>query len=654
MKKSLILTTILFASLLVGCNTPNENPSNATEFMVSSFENEKELSYMRFPFKTHVDRGVFEFSKEHVTDGERSIKFTNTHGHAVEMAHYFSNLPHGKVDVSNIKSIDVDIYNDSYFDSVATLNLYSGSDMSILLSAQFELKKGVATHISFPVSKIALSYNADNVVCSTIRLSLDKTDYNKAIGYTFYIDNWNFQLGSEFTEEDLAYQPKIDNIVNLIDSLPYSDSVNLTHEDTLYTIAKEMSLLPDLYRRIIPNVSKYRDSVLTYYDRYNEEYPINFDLNPYIEFNKFVGAALLEVDTYTKAEVYYTEETWEGNEYAGSTKISFGGSQDSKFIYNSVVELADFDFVTFKVHNASENFVRIWFSYDNQVYLEIPSGKTVEATFPANALTSQSYWAILHNASMLDTALIPASGDLYFGYSFVKGRSEETLQEHLAYALSKLPESVASVTTEQDYFNMLSPLVTAKELFYEVQTSSSVSDEQFELMQELEFLAEKEGYHLAYNAYDSSMIKWSYGVEFNPSFTRDENFGFLSEAHITTNPVHAADPYKVEQGITFYSDVNFSTNSTGDYTIFVYNPTEYSFDCAVKSTNWNYWTSVLDATTLNPGWNRIDFRSYLFEISEDGKVCFLITGGTSSNPVDMSHENPWLFSSLFRLPRSHN
>ena len=675
MKKKSLLCTLLSIFSLVGCtpanssepSIPSETPSNSEPsyadygdtYIVNSFETNKELSFMKFPYREHANRGLFEFSNEHVTEGNRSIKYSNTHGTSIEMAHYFSDMPRGLVRIKDIKAFEIDIFNASDFDSTATLTIYSTKDMVNLLSASFPLKKGEDSHLSFPLSKIALEYNSDTIICASLRLSLDKTDYNKGIGYTFYIDNWSFAIGSEYTEEDLENKSKIDDIKARIDALPGAEFIALEDKDALYNIAKNISTLPDLYRRVIPNNNAFQDCLRSYYSLFSTENEIDYDLNSYIEFNEFFGSVLLKPDPNTKADVYYSEDVWdnnvdrEGNALLGSTKITFAGTRDNKFTYNSRIDLSEFDFATFKIHNASTNYIRIWFSYKNDVFLDVPSGETVDATFPTDVLIDQSYWAIMHHASKTQTNIISSSGSIYFGYSYVKGRSEETLQGDLAYALGLLP-TVDSVVSEQDFLSMLTPSVSAKQLFYEVSDASTVTDEQYQLMNELENHAKENNYHLAYNAYDSSMVKFSYGIDFEAGFDRDDKFGFVSTAMINVNPIHLTDPNKVEQGFTFSNTVDFTFDTKGDYTIYIYNPTEYTFTCTARSTNWDYWNTLTSFIDCEPGWNRLDFPSRMFEVSSDGKICILMNGGTASSPVDMSSETPWRFSSLFRLPGSDN
>lgn len=626
-------------------------------YIVNSFESNKELSFMKFPYREHSNRGLFEFSNEHVTEGNKSIKYSNTHGTSIEMAHYFSDMPRGLVRIQDIKSVEIDVFNASDFDSTATLVIYSTKDMVSLLSASFTLKKGEATRLSFPLSKIALEYNADTIICTSLRLSLDKTDYNKGIGYTFYIDNWHFAIGSEYTDEDLLYKSQIDSIKERIDALPTTENITLEHRDVLYNIAKEISILPDLYRKVIPNYNDFKDRLSYYYNLDFSNNAVDYDLNTYINFSEFFGSVCLEPDPNTKADVYYSEDVWEnnvdreGNTLLGSTKITFSGTRDNKFTYKSNISLNDFDFATFKIHNGSSNYIRIWFSYKNDAFLDVPSGETVDVTFPTDVLVDQSYWAIMHHASKTQTNIISSSGSIYFGYSYVKGRSQETLQADLAYALSKLP-TVESVVSEADFLHMLTPTLTAKQLFYEVDDASTVSDEQYELMTALEKHAKDNNYHLAYNAYDSSLVKFSYGIDFEAGFERDETFGFVSTAIINTNPIHIDDPNKVEQGFTFSNNVDFTVDTGGDYVMYIYNPTQYTFTCTARSTNWEYWNTLADVIQCNPGWNRLDIRYRLFEVSTDGKICILMNGGTASNPVDMSSENAWKFSSLFRLPGS--
>ena len=81
-KKSLLIAALLCAFTLNACTpTPSSQPSMEPSsssgpsyadygdtYIVNSFETHKELSFMKFPYRDHSNRGLFEFSEETLTD----------------------------------------------------------------------------------------------------------------------------------------------------------------------------------------------------------------------------------------------------------------------------------------------------------------------------------------------------------------------------------------------------------------------------------------------------------------------------------------------------------------------------------------------------------------------------------------------------------
>lgn len=633
--------------ILTGCKSKEKKQS---EVMINDFENNQQLALMKFPFPKHSDRGKFDLSNEHVTHGDKSLKYTNDYGSYIEVCHYFDHIADSNIDVSDIKSLDLDIYNDSPFDSSCVFIIYSGKEMMTLLNQEYELKKGEATHLSFPLSKLALEYNFESITCSSLRIFTPNTDYDKGIGYTFYLDNWHAKMGSEYTEEDTANKPKIDAIKDKIDAFPKPESVSLDNGDGLKEVANLLNDLPNIYRRAVPNLSAYKELVEAYYNLVSATEVIDYDKNPFINFDKFYGSAQLTPTEDTRAEVLYTEESWPGNAgYEGSTKIIFQGSTDSRFTYKSNANLNDFDFIHICIYNASRNYLRVWFSYNHETFLDVPSGETVSVSFSASLLTDQYYWAFHHMKSMNNSNLLGASGEVYLRQMYVTGRSQETMQKHMKHAFECLP-TPSELVSEDDYLMNLTAIVSARELYEEVMDKTTITSEQLANLEALEAKVATSGYGMAYNAYEGAMTLYSFGINFAAEIAvSDNDFGFVNTANLVNVPAHSDNPNMHEQAFTFAGDVAVKDEYLG-YSMFVYNPTSVSILLIVRNTNWEWekYSHLFTNVTLSPGWNKVEIKKELFYISDDRKVSIFITDEGSNRDIN----GEWKFSSLFGLPRS--
>lgn len=651
-KKFLMLSLIPFL-LLGGCKS-NEKKENEdrTEVMINDFESIQQLSLMKFPFPKHSDRGRMDLSDQHATHGQKSLKYSNEYGTSLEVCHYFDHISGGEIAVSDIRSLEVDIYNDSPFDASAVLTVYYEKNMNVLLSQTYELKKGTSTHLSFPLSKIALEYNAASINSTSLRLNMPETDYDRGVGYTFYLDNWHAKMGAVFTEDDNRYSPVIESVKKKIDALPPERQISKSDEAALKEISDLIAGLPDLYRPIVSNLEAFRAAVKTF-DRVNAAgQEIDYDYYPFLELDKFYGIAQLVPDNSTKGDAIYSEDIWSGNPNRGSTKISFGGSTYNRLSYYSHVNLLDFDTIEITVHNASQNFTKVWVSYAEGLAIDIDAGQTVTQSFPTKSLTSQSYWEVVQR-SWRYGADIPASGAIYFAPSYVTGRSEETLQRHLQHAIECLPDP-DTVIEEDDYLMALTAMDTASYLYGEVEDQSTVSPEALAKLRALEAKAADAGYGIRYNAYDKPMKRWeTYGSDLtSKAGVFDDAFGFVSSGNISVNPVHKDDPNLHEQAFSFVANVALEEGDLG-YVMYIYNPTPYSLNLEVRTTDWDWETygPLFTRMQLERGWNKVEMKAGLFlpdVPTSDHKVAFFVSDGSQNR--DMTGE--WKFSSLFSVPRS--
>ena len=648
MKKSLLLLPLLATLLIPGCQGEQKKTDDV---MINDFETVQELSLMKFPLPKHSDRGKFDLSDKHVTHGEKSLKYTNIYGAYVEMCHYFDHISGGDIDITNIKSLELDIYNDSDFDSSCIFLIYSGKEMLTLLDQEYELKKGEMTHLSFPLSKLALQYNYESITSTSLRIFTPKTDYDKGIGYTFYFDNWHAKMNSEYTEDDKSYQPKIDQIKNKIDTFSNPRDVSLSDEPALTEVANLLNELPALYRRAVPNISKYYNLIDSYYELASAFETIDYDRNAFMNFDKFYGSAQLKPFGNTRAEVLYSEEKWPGNEeYGGSTKIVFSGALDNTFTYQSNVDLNDFDFVHICVHNASENFLRVWFSYGHDTFIDVPSGATSVVSFATSQLSDQYYWAFHQLRSATDGTIIAASGSVYLRQFYVTGRSQETLQTHMKHAFDTLPEP-DNLINEDDYLKGLTSIDAARKLYETVTDKTTVAEADLAKLETLEAKVDENGYGISFNAYSGAMAEYSFGEKFSAEQgVFDDEFGFVTTALLTNVPPHKDNPKMHEQAFTFASSVVMESKYKG-YAFFIYNPTSYTLPLVVRNTTWEWpkYSHLFTNTSIAPGWNKIEVKSELLEIDSSAPNISIFTSDEGKN---LSLSGTWKFSSLFGLPRS--
>lgn len=649
MKTKLLFIPILIGLIVTSCNKQEENQTSKRDvYMINDFESIDQLTLMKFPFPTHNDRGRMELSTEHVTSGAKSLKYHNEFGTALEMCHYFDHIVDNGIDISDIKSINIDIFNASSFDTTCSLYIYADDSLTTILSQNYELKKGEMTNISFPLSKIVISSNAENVICSSLKINMPKTNYDKGINYTFYLDNWRVVMGSEYTAEDNLYRDKIEEIKSKISNLPQAISKN--DKNALLDIAIGYDSLPYLYRGAVSNMRDYRRLVDDYYKLIKGESEIDYDLNPFLDLDEFYGISQLKADDGVKVDVLYSMDKWEGKpDDEGSIKIEFAGGNDNRLVYDSGIDLSKFDFVHFKVHNASPNINRIWFSYANNISMDIEPNQTLEANFAAPLISTQSYWSVEQIESSSSGVKVTSSGCIYFSKMYVTGRSQATLLTQLKYALTLLPD-IDSLVNEFDYIKNATIVKTASQLYKKITDRSSLDEEDVNKMHALEDKYQEVGMDVCFNAYDAGMLRFSsYGQDFASSVgVEDETFGYVNTAHITVNPVHKDNPLRHEQSFTFGSDVYLS-NTYSEYVFYIYNPTEHdNISLSVRTSNWDHWATsgYYIATSINRGWNEIRVNKEIMYDAVDNKPAIMIDD--SGNDFDLRGD--WKFTSLVGIP----
>ena len=647
MKRNKLLVILpLIPLLITGCNNSSNKTNNKDEYIINDFESIEQLSLMKFPSPSHNNRGRMELSNEHVSRGNKSLKYYNEFGTSIEMCHYFDHIVDQGIDISNMKSINIDIYNDSDFDTTGSFYIYANDDLSTVLSYEFPLKKQEMNHIEFLLSKVAIEYNVEQIRATSLRLFTQNTDYDKNIFYTFYLDNWVAVMGSEYTETDKMYNSIINDIKTKIEDLP--NIISLNDEETLQEIADLIDSLPDLYRGAIPNLAAYKAAVSAFNDAKLSSQVIDYDMNSFLDLDKFYGISQLKPDNGEKAEIIYSHDKWDGNEYEGSTKVIFSGTTSVRLVYNGNVDLNAFDFVYFTVHNSSPNYIRIWLSYINSVFMDIAPNKTQVASFAASLIAGQSFWnvdSLYYNPNGNPGGLVPSSGAIYFSHSYVVGRSQETLMSQMEHAFATMTD-IDELNSEDDYLKGFTSIDAARKLYELIEDKSLITDEQIAKLEALETKYESDGYGMCYSTYDGSIQKFGYGQEFTSKIgVSDETFGFVSTANITEN-VPNSNRTVYEQGFNYANDVVVSNRYNG-YVCYIYSPLDHLVNAFIHSSNWDNWTTNYITVPLSSGWNKIEIPPLIVNDSVANKFAVVIADDI--NTGDLTGE--WKFSSLFAVPR---
>lgn len=646
MKNRNLLSLLLIPLLLVGCNK-KQTENKPTEMVVNDFESIEQLRLMKFPSPYHGNRGRMELSEEHVTRGNKSLKYYNEYGTFIEVCHYFDHIVDSGIDVSDIKSIEIDIYNDSDFDTSGALYICANDDLTSILSFDFELMKKEMNHISFPLSKVAIEFNAENIRTTSLKLFTPNTDYDQNVFYTFYLDNWVAKMGSEYTEVDKQYNAIIANIKSKIENLPSATSIKESDREALQEIGDLIDSLPDIYRGAVPNISSYRTAVNGYNNYLVENQTINYDRNSFMDLDKFYGIAQLKPDNGVKLEVLYTHDDWEGNSDDGSTKVIFQGSTTNRLVYNGNVELAKFDTLFLTIHNSSQNLVRIWLSYANHVYFDIAPNKTKTTAIPANLIAGQAFWSVdhLNYSTGKAGALVPSSGVIYFGKSYVIGRSQETLLAQMNHAFNTMPE-LSALTNEDAYLKGLTSIDTARKLYEQIEDKSQISVDKLSKLSALEEKYEQDGYGMSCSVYDAAIHRFEFGEEFvgDPGII-DNDYGFVSVAHITENLPNGTNT-AFEQGFTYSGDVAISNQFKG-YVFYVYSPLSKQVNLTVRTSNWNNWASYYVEKQISSGWNKIEVPQLIVNDSTENKFAIMVHDSYPNGDL----RGDWKFTSLFGVPR---
>lgn len=647
-----ILIPLLISLVLNGCNQSNQgndngqnNNTSKESYIVNDFESLNQLGLMKFPFPRHENRGRMELSEEHVTNGNKSLKYYNEYGTSLEMCHYFGHFVENGVNLSDIKSISVDIFNASDYDTICTLYLYDKTDMKTIVREDFNLKHGEMNNINYPISKIVLEHQAEQINASSLRIyTPESSDYDKGIIYTFFIDNWRVNMGSEDTEEDKVNKPIIKQIEDDIKALPDLNVISTSDKDKLEAIANEIDKLSPKYLEYVEGLETYYETLGEYRSQVRRSQPINYDNEEFIGFSKFYGAAELRPDTGVNSNVVYTSKDWDENDSDGLTKIIFSGDEENRFVYKTSLNLNRFDYVSFTLHNDTPYGLKVWFSYLNNVYLDIWPNQTISTRYRTNTISDQTYWNVdVINGGVTNRNLDPFSGSLYFSSSYIKGRSESTLQSQIANALNTIPNA-SELNTEEDYLHCLTSVVALREILSMVADTSSVSTDQLINVSNIELKAVTNEYSVCYNAYSNPMLP-IYGQETHESESgqNDSTFGFVSVSHVTRT-------INNEQGFKFINSVAISPKYKG-YVVYVFNPTDHDVQLFVRNTagyKWQYWSDPDFELLSHPGWNKLEIKNetiqkLIYENFENAELVIM-----AHNP-DLVGD--WKFSSMFGVPR---
>ena len=634
--KYLLLVPALLSVACGGNNqTSKKDKSYAT---INSFETIDDLYLLKFANRSHSNRGTMDLVNEHVTDGDKSLKYVAQYGTSIEMQHFFSNTVDGQVDVSDLKSISLDIYNDSDYDTTCNLTIYNTEEMNILLSKTYDLVKKQATHIEFALSSIAIEYNYETILSNSLTLFTPGINYTLGTTYTFYIDNWKANYGKEYSAEDKEYVPKIDEIVADINEADESEESDKYAQ--LHAISLKISALPDLYRRIIPNIETFNTLVDEYYEDISKK-TINYDKDVYFYGNEFYGLSQISAQRGTKVDAYFSDELKFNETDKGSIKLCFNGSAHNNIVVESFINLENFDSITITMKNNTGRLTRVWFSYNNNKFVDFEDQETKTLTY-TTATLDQEYWVF---DQLIDEngTVAGGVGSFYIGAITVEGKSNETKTRLMNEAFSSLP-NVNDVKTEEDILKMLSSMKTAR-LYYDSLDSSYTKDITSNQVANLEALEQKaQGYDVIYNSGDLAYSYFYYGEDFTSYIRENNTYGHVTSCPITANSTQQSGSNR-EQSFVYTTSAENTYLDHKKFVVFVYNPTKYDLHYDLRSTNWDYWNVCVTGTLSANSWNCIEFTDLIFNNSEDGKILLIISGTPDTNI-----NGDWLFSPTYAMP----
>ncbi len=649
--KKIYLLPLLLLTTLAGCSS-NSNPSNG---MINDFESYQELSLMKFPSKSHADRAKIELSDQCVTHGNKSMKLTNYFGTSFEMHHFFTNTSSGKMDGANIKSINIDVYNDSLFDTTAKIIIYNNESLDILLEKEFDIIKDEFNHLSFELSKIALDNNKDTLISSSLLLYTPETDYDNKVGYTFYIDNWHAEIGSEMTEEDITYKEIVDKVKADIDALPETSNIQLSDYDRLNEVALAIDKIPGLYKRIVPNINDFNAKTAAFYALKKATNTPTGKHDTFIPTTEFYGTSSIYTHLNTKASIFFSDAWKDEEAVVGSTKIEFSGSVHSYFKFDPLVNLQGYDFMFSTIHNETGHYVRIWFSYFNNIYVDVHDGETITFKVGAREIAGQEFFVIDQLKSPNDGTIVPASGTLFFGTTYLTGGSIEEKIALMQYAFDNLPTIDELGDDEDKHVDNMCFMTTARTLYNELgqYLDDVVTSTQIELLETLESHYRSAGYVSLQNGYDSGFTKYFYGSEVEPiKGVKNERFGFVSGFRINNDPTNV-DGTIIEQAVTYSTEPNVAPSSNG-YVVSIYNPTNNPANVIIRNTEWNWeiYDPFYTRAVLQPkAWTKLEINPTVLssDASPDGRIAIFLN---ALNEGGNTLVGDWLVSSLIGIPRT--
>ncbi len=654
MKKRLLFASLVSLLAITSCNKNSDGIKDGTKVFLNDFETMQDVYRLNALKVGNNTRGKVDINKDKkfVTSGEASMHLKTTTGSKFEFMQYFDTSASGNVDISNIREIEFDVYNASNFASTCTLTLYCDDDLDSLLTVQTDLPKksenSKFNHMSFPISKIALSYNVNRIR----GVAFAVTAYENA---EFYFDNLTLTYGARLTDEDKKYSDTIDKLIEQIDKLnqesSFDDRDNLEKANDLYIS------LPTFYRSMIPNIDKFNQAMTSFADL-NRPFSINYDKDTLLPFDEFYGYSLLSNFDSNSNMSFAFDKEHKFNGENGSAAITFNGSIYSGFSYHGFLEGSynKFDYVTFtmKYETTDNRGLSIWIGGTNRIVLY----PNVETSFSLSTkiLSSNSGYFLVHqqgineNNDLVDP-ILSSIGTLYLSNFIAYGRSVATLKEDALKAIVKVPNS----SSLKDEPSILKYLTVIKECqtYYENEELMKKYPDLFTNEQKenlLKCIEACKEYGLVYGTDEktNSYVYWYYGVPFESSIVENETFGSVFENIVTNNRKEQKEQFFRIGGRgnepTLY-DVNF---------VYIYNPTEYEFVCSIKDTDWINFTYAKIHKLAPKTWTKVEFAPEVFlnSASKDIAIGIYAEGNPSESIIPLGGvDGNWLISSIFGYNR---
>ena len=327
----------------------------------------------------------------YIKEGDGSLKFEIISASLPEIRIQQQNTLIPDMDLTDLKTISVWVYNDNDFAVTATLNVLK-TQAAHLLTQSFELSANAWTQCVMKVNAVVTKYAHESITGFSIQFMTEDP-------VVFYIDELNIELGREFTEEDNSFVEKIETLIAEIKELP--DGAKVSDETAIAAAFEKYNSLPDLYKSAIVNFSDLSSAMknllyATINEGVNDE-NAQYE-RPAFMFDKFYGTTHMAIAHATNCSFGYSKEIKFGNE-EGSTYIEFAGDMWNYVDISTSLMINTYDYVSFAIYNSGSKKA-FWLNSDELGWNnrhDVDNGEWVEISVPVSALNATGVQLITTN-----------------------------------------------------------------------------------------------------------------------------------------------------------------------------------------------------------------------------------------------------------------